>query len=187
MPTSARLFVYEGLRETTRTTTRKKKRKQRNSHHFPPRREKKKNKQTGFHQCYDLFKSFFFFRFRSGTSSHAKFVALFFYSVYLVLGSVHRLRPASSLRAHPQIQDDDRRGDFHSKFGATQFGRQSAHLLPILHAPLPQSQVKHLRTFPLFKPFKILWYSPTTGKKKENSNKSWVGKCWHPGDDVGDE
>lgn len=163
MPTSARLFVYEGLRETTRTTTRKKKKKKTEKFtSFPSsaREKKKTRKQTGFHQCYDLFKSFFFFRFRSGTSSHAKFLPLFFYSVYLVLGSVHRLRPASSLRAHPQIQDDDRRGDFHSKFGATQFGRQSAHLLPILHAPLPQSQVKHLRTFPRFKkPFKILWYS----------------------------
>lgn len=58
MPTSARLFVYEGLRETTRTTTRKKK-ENREIHIISPLGERKKNKQTRFHQCYDLLKSFF--------------------------------------------------------------------------------------------------------------------------------
>lgn len=46
MPTSARLFVYEGLRETTRTTTRKKK-ENREIHIISPlgERKKKTNKQ----------------------------------------------------------------------------------------------------------------------------------------------
>jgi len=172
MPTSARLFVYEGLRETTRTT-----KKNREIHMIPCERERAQTQD--FINVMIRSNIYFFFSLSSAcsamhllssnSSSHANFrLVPGVYSVYLVLGSLHRLRPASSLRAHPQIEDDDRRGDVHSKFGATQLGRQSAHLLPIFYTSLSQSQVKYSRlnvfkfNYYLIQKFEILFVKVDT-------------------------
>ena len=136
MPTSARLFVYEDLRETMTT------KKERNSHDSPVREKNKR--RYSYITCY--FICFLKKNKKKITccQNNFTFFSFKFESVYLVLGSVYRFRSSSSLRPHPQIEDDDRRGDVHSKFGATQFGCQSAHLLPIFYTSLSQSQVNTL-------------------------------------------
>ncbi len=183
MPTSARLFVYEGLRETTRTTEKKTEK-----FTWIPPREKKTNKQD-FINVMICSNPFLFLplslRHLIPLLSREMCSLPYSLSVYLVLGSVHRVRPASSLRPHPQIEDDDRRGDLHSKFGATQFGRQSAHLLPIFDAPLPQSQVNTCALLRASTFFKFL----NVRKKKFKSPLSlkFGREMLAPGDHVGDE
>ena len=139
MPTSARLFVYEDLRETM--TTPKKGAK---FTWFPSAVCERKTSAAVFISCYYLYFEKIKNHFLSKNNFIFFFYIIIFKSVYLVLGSIHRFRSSSSLRPHPQIEDDDRRGDVHSKFGATQFGCQSAHLLPIFYTSLSQSQVNTL-------------------------------------------
>ena len=115
------------------------------------------------------------------------FFSFKFESVYLVLGAVHRLRPAASLRPHPQIEDDDRRGDVHSKFGATQFGCQSAHLLPIFYTSLSQSQVNTLLRCKVEMNSKKWWQEIKHSDMKKKKQKIYSDTQHPRDDDVGDE